>query len=89
MAKTAKPDPGDILISKVTGFVDGLPVRAGITRVRAGHAMAKNHPELFEAVDVLVHYDVEQATAAPGEHRGASGKAAVTEAITSPKGDES
>jgi hypothetical protein len=40
-------------------------------KVRAGHPMLRTQGENFEPVDTTVHYDVEQATAAPGEKRGA------------------
>ncbi len=39
-------------------------------RVRDGHPLLRMHPENFEQVDTTVKYDVEQATAAPGEVRG-------------------
>lgn len=42
----------------------------GITRVRAGHPLLKAVPDYFEPVDDSVHYDLEQATASPGEKRG-------------------
>ena len=43
-----------------------LLVSAG-TRVRAGHPLAKAHPDLFEPAEPRP--DIEQATAAPGEKR--------------------
>lgn len=43
-------------------------VHKGVTRVRAGHPLLKRNAHLFRALDV--HYDVEQATARPGEKRG-------------------
>lgn len=49
---------------------DMVVVNKGVTRVRAGHPMLAAHPELFE--EITVHYDVEQATAAPGEKRSLS-----------------
>ena len=65
---------GDIFVAKETGAVefDGAPVMVhkGITRVRQGHLLLKRHPEMFEPIDLSVHYEVEQATAAPGEKRG-------------------
>jgi hypothetical protein len=42
-------------------------VHKDVTRVRAGHPILAEHPELFE--EITVHFDVEQATAAPGEKR--------------------
>ena len=38
-------------------------------RVRAGHPLLRDQAEHFEPIDTHVHYDVEQATAAPGELR--------------------
>lgn len=38
-------------------------------RVREGHPILRVQEEFFEPVDTTVHYDVEQATAAPGEKR--------------------
>lgn len=49
---------------------DMVVVNKGVTRVRAGHPMLAAHPELFE--EITVHYDVERATAAPGEKRSLS-----------------
>jgi hypothetical protein len=51
--------------------VDGDPVFVNKDeRVRAGHPLLDTNPDFFEPVDDVVHYDVEQATAAPGEKRG-------------------
>ena len=44
-------------------------ISAGVTRVRAGHPILKGIEHLFEPI--TAHYEVEQATAAPGERRGA------------------
>jgi hypothetical protein len=41
----------------------------GSTRVRAGHPLLRAVPDYFEPVDDHIHYDVEQATRAPGEKR--------------------
>lgn len=51
--------------------LDGVPVTVsgGTTRVREGHPLLKGREHLFEPL--TVHYEVEQATAAPGEKRGA------------------
>jgi hypothetical protein len=40
-------------------------------RVRAGHPLLKAQGQYFEPADTHITYDVEQATAAPGELRGA------------------
>lgn len=42
----------------------------GATLVREGHPLLKACPDFFELASDHVHYDVEQATAAPGEKRG-------------------
>jgi hypothetical protein len=39
-------------------------------RIRAGHPLLRAQGDYFEPVDMTVRYDVEQATAAPGEKRG-------------------
>jgi hypothetical protein len=49
---------------------DMVVVHKDITRVRAGHPILAAHPELFE--EITVHFEVEQATAAPGEKRSVS-----------------
>jgi hypothetical protein len=70
-ARTNKPD---VYVARESGSaeVDGqvLTFVRGITRVRAGHSLLKGREHLFEPIDDSVHYDVEQATAAPGEKRG-------------------
>lgn len=72
MARRRNPDE-QILIATTSGVwvdADGVeyPYFRGITRVRAVHPLARAVPDAFKPVDV--HYDVEQATAAPGEKRG-------------------
>lgn len=49
--------------------IDGVPVsfREGQTRVREGHEILDTYGHLFE--EIRVQYEVEQATAAPGELR--------------------
>ena len=47
-------------------------VSAG-TRVRANHTLAKAYPDLFEPLEPRP--DIEQATASPGEKRGARARA--------------
>lgn len=65
--------PTDILVAKESFIVkyDGqmVTVHQGVTRVRAGHPLTKGRESLFEPL--TVDYDVEQASAAPGEKRGA------------------
>ncbi len=52
--------------------VEGVPVvvRKGITRVRAGHPLLDGREHLFEPADDRADFEVEQATARPGEKRG-------------------
>ena len=38
--------------------------------VRAGHPLLKGREDLFKPAENVVRFDVEQATAAPGEKRG-------------------
>lgn len=45
-------------------------IHAGVTRVREGHPLLDAYRGYFEPADTGVHYEVEQATAAPGEKRG-------------------
>lgn len=70
MPRRAEPD---IYVVKNTFWVnlDGTAtcVRKG-EHVRRGHELLRSHRDMFEPVDAIVHYDVEQATAAPGEKRG-------------------
>lgn len=50
--------------------LDGVPIEVhkGRTRVREGHALLKGREELF--APITVDFEVERATAAPGEKRG-------------------
>lgn len=52
--------------------IDGeqIWVEKGKTRVRQGHPLLTRYSDSFQPVDTGVHFDVEQATAAPGELRG-------------------
>ena len=72
-ATAPKPKWGDrdILeaIESFTTEIDGKPyiINAGRSLVRASHSLVRARPEAFRPVKV--HFDVEQATAAPGEKR--------------------
>lgn len=93
---------GDILVANETGMiiVDGerYMIHKGVTRVRKGHPMIKGNEALFKPIDV--HYDVEQATRAPGEKRGGhrrapkkaaaakTAPAAPAKPVEPPKGDD-
>ena len=50
--------------------INGVPVAVhkGVTRVRDGHPLLRRYRQNFELL--TVHFDVEQATQAPGEARG-------------------
>jgi hypothetical protein len=63
--------------------IDGkrVIVRRGVTRVRKGHELLKGREHLFEPIGV--HYDVEQATQAPGEKRVYRKKTAVRKTAAS------
>lgn len=65
----------DILVAKETFTVhhDGVDivVHKGRSRARAGHPIVQGREELWEPIDTSVHFDIEKATAAPGEKRGA------------------
>lgn len=71
MARTTKQT--DIYVAKRSFHVELDGERIFVTqgeRVRAGHQLLARYADAFEPVDTTVHYDVEQATAAPGERRG-------------------
>jgi hypothetical protein len=71
--------PSDILVATETFSteIDGtlFTVHKGQTRVREDHPLVKQNPAYFRALDNSVHYDIEQATKAPGEKRSGSRKA--------------
>ncbi len=70
MARRRNPDQ-DILIAKTSGVlvVDGVEqtITRGVSRARASHPIVRAAPDWWEPIQV--HYDVEEATAAPGERR--------------------
>jgi hypothetical protein len=72
MAQARKNRDDDIMIAVDSGVivVDGreCQINRGHTRARRGHEIVKAAPNLWKQIDV--HYEVEQATAAPGEKRG-------------------
>jgi hypothetical protein len=71
MATITKQETGRNVFQPIDGFVaqiDGADVTfTQQTYVREGHWLLEKYPELFRPV--RVQYDVEQATAAPGERR--------------------
>lgn len=76
MPPRRRQDP-EIFVAKVSFSceLDGAPIVVNKgERVRTGHPLLRSQGGFFEPVDSSVHYDlpdVEQATAAPGEKRGA------------------
>lgn len=66
----AEPDVY-VAIESGAASVDGQEMIfvKGVTRVRAGHPLLRACPSLFKPADAHPSYDVEQATAAPGERR--------------------
>jgi hypothetical protein len=66
---------GQVYIARDSGHAEikGVPYvfHKGVTRVREGHPLVDlpGFENIFEPVDTGVHYDIEQATAAPGERR--------------------
>lgn len=73
----AAPGSGVFVATETFATVDesGSPlfVHKGATRVREGHDLLRRYPHYFEQADMNVQYDVEEATAAPGEKRGERG----------------
>lgn len=72
-----KPSGDDILVAAESfsgELADGtaFAARRDETRIRASHPAAARWPDYFRPINV--HYDVEQATAAPAEKRGAPAK---------------
>ena len=74
MARPKKTHHSEIYVAKesFTAVVDGHEehFREGVTRVRKGHQILRQLGDMFEPLSLEVDYDVEQATAAPGEKRG-------------------
>lgn len=60
--------PGRIFVCRETFLWGDEVFEAGITRVREGHPILDGKEHLFEELEV--HYEVERATANPGEKRG-------------------
>jgi hypothetical protein len=71
MATKTKTKPVAILVATETFScdIDGAPfvVKRDVTRVRADNELYERYPQCFKPVDES--YEVEQATAAPGERR--------------------
>jgi hypothetical protein len=65
---------GKVFIATTSGVVHAgdqdYIFSKGVTRVREGHELLKAAPDYFEEVGDHVTYEVETATAGPGEKRG-------------------
>ncbi|MDH5278196.1 MAG: hypothetical protein OEW53_04025 [Actinomycetota bacterium] len=72
MAGARKQPKGKIYVAtqNFTTDYDGVPVSvtAGVTHVREGHPMLLGREVFFKELEV--EYEMEAATAAPGEKRG-------------------
>lgn len=70
--RAKKTDPIYIASETFACELDGdqIIVNKGITRVRHGHPLLNAYPGAFESLEEGVDFEVEQATAAPGEKRG-------------------
>ena len=70
--------------------LDGVPVivHRGVTRVRGGHPLHDRYSDSFEPVDSGLQYDIEKATAVPGEKRGDELSARLKEATKAPQANE-
>lgn len=84
MPRGVPRNQGDVIYVATETFaceVDGSPVivHAGETRVREGHSLLDTYRQSFKPADSGVHFDVEQATAAPGEKRGGTQSPPVAE----------
>lgn len=74
MARQRKQPEGERVFIASESFIttidgESVAVQKNITRVREGHPLMAGREAFFRELDV--QYDVEQATAAPGEVRGA------------------
>ncbi len=67
----SKPDSVWVATETFACEIDGagVIVHAGQTRVREGHPMLDTYRHAFKLADQGLHFDTEQATAAPGEKR--------------------
>lgn len=65
----------EVFVANTSGVAEikgeSFTFHAGVTRVRAGHPLLKACPDYFSPVTDAVTYEVESASAAPGEKRGA------------------
>lgn len=63
---------GKLYVATETFTADGYhTITKDVTRVREGHPLLTQFPSLFKEASAHYEWDVEQATAGPGERRGA------------------
>jgi hypothetical protein len=70
----SKTKPAQIYVARETFMAKGYdyPIKAGQTRLREGHPLLRSHAAAFEPIAASPEFDIEQATAAPGERRNVS-----------------
>ncbi len=69
MGKEARE--GRLYVATETFAIDGhRTITKNVTRVREGHPLLTQYPQFFRVADAHYEWDVEQATAGPGEGRG-------------------
>lgn len=61
---------GKLYSAKETFCPDGVTVVRAGSLIREGHPWLRQFPSLFKEAEPQFDWDVEQATAAPGERRG-------------------
>jgi hypothetical protein len=70
----SKTKLAQIYVARETFTAKGYdyPIKAGQTRLREGHPLLRSHADAFEPIAASPEFDIEQATAAPGERRNVS-----------------
>ncbi len=62
---------GKLYVATESFAVDGYStITKDVTRVREGHPLLSQFPQLFRIADAHYEWDVEQATSNPGQRRG-------------------
>ncbi len=66
----SKQTEGRLYIAVESFQADGYrTIKKDVTRVREGHPLLNQFPQMFRLADAHYEWPVEQATAAPGETR--------------------
>jgi hypothetical protein len=73
MAKTG-PDPNRLYIATESFITNSGSAAAGLTLLYGDDPLVRSHPEFFKESPDHARPEVEEATASPGEKRGASKK---------------